>query len=313
MMSICRDQRGFTLAEAIVAMALTLIVSLTAFALVTPASFAAVVQPEMTDVEQRARVAAETLARELGRAGAGIDAGPRRGALNQFLPAVLPRRFGLTSGDAPGTARPDAITIITVPATASQTTTAAAVSASSLVLSVNAAPNCPPASALCGLTAGQDVLIADDAGHFDLFRILTVSGATATLKHHGQQLAWVYPAGSVVTVAESRTFYLDAPTAILRLYDGGQSDQPLVDQIAALSFSYLGDAPGGGLDVMPLASFSDGPWRGAGSSAFDEDLLKVRAIRVSVTARAADPSLRTRVVPFGVTLDVAPRNLSVGR
>ena len=307
------NDSGFSLVEALVALALAMTVTGTAMALVMPASRASMTQPEVMDVQQRARVAAEMIARDVSAAGAGVSAGARRGVLPLGIPAVLPRRLGGQSGDGPSVARATAITTLTVPIGSPVTTTAAAISASSLLLTVNAAPSCGSAP-LCGLLAGQDVLVRDDAEHFDVFRITRIAGGAATLRHHGQDLSWTYPTGAAVSQVVSRTFEFDASVGQLRQYDGDQSDQPAVDALSEVSFSYLGSAPGSpGLVTLPLSMFVDGPWMGSGTTKFDADLLRVRAIRIRVTAQAADVRLRSRVPAFGVSIAVAPRNLSVGR
>lgn len=304
---------GFSLVETLIALVLTLMVTGTALALVMPASRVSQTQPEVMDVQQRARVAVESIARDLASAGAGMYAGPLRGVLTGATPAVLPRRLGAQNGDGSNVARSTAITILFVPATASQTTTAAPISSGALALSVTAAPICGTA-ALCGLLVGQDVIVKDASGHFDIFRITKIAGAVATLRHHGQDLAWTYPVGSSVSQVVSRTYDFDTATRQLRLYDGDRSDQPAVDHLAALSFSYWATSGNAsGLIELPMSAFTDGPWIGAGTTRFDADLLRVRVIRVVVSGEAAVVALRNRVPAFPVLLDVAPRNLSVGR
>ncbi len=298
-----------TLAEALISLVLTMIVTSTAMALVTPAVRASMIQPEAMDVQQRVRVAADTIARDLSTAGIGIYAGPQAG-LAAAVPAVLSRQLGVT-GDLPDVARADAITILTVPATGAQTTTSAAVAPASQTLSVNTAPNCGGV-ALCGLTAGKDVLLSDAAGHFDIFRITSVTGAVAALRLHGQTLGFTYPAGTSVTEVTSRTYSLDAATRVLRQYDGDLGDQPVVDHISSLTFDYFGDDVGGpALVPIDRASFADGPWLGAGSSRFDADLLRVRMIRVAVRAEASTAALRASAPDVVVRVDVAPRALVI--
>ena len=308
------NSAGFSLVETLIAMALTMTVTGTAVSLVLPASRTSMTQPEIMDVQQRARVAAEMISRDLAPAGAGIYAGPWRGVLPTAIPAVLPRRLGGDNGDSPDVARDTAITILSVPSTAAQTTTAAAISAASLSLVTTAAPNCG-VPVLCGLTAGQDVLVTDRAGQFDVFRITAINGVTGTLRHHGQDLAAVYPAGSTVSLVTSRTYELNAPTGILRQYDGDRSDQPAADGISKLSFTYFAARTDGvaGLAEVPLSQLNDGPWIGIGTSRFDADLLRVRMIRVNAGAQAADVRMRDRVPAFEVHVDVAPRSMSVGR
>jgi hypothetical protein len=298
-----------TLTEALIALALTLVVTTTALGLVVPASRAMAVQPDATDVQQRARVAAESIARELSTAGLGVYGGATPVELSGAIAVVLPRQLGVT-GDGPDVARADAITILSVPATRAQTSLAAPVTPAHPTLSVEAAINCGGA-ALCGLTAGSDVLITDNDGHFDIFRLTTVTGATATLRLHGQLQAIDYPAGALVTEVTSRTFALDPATRIVRQYDGDASDQPAVDHITHLAFEYFGTDGLGGLTAIDRAAFTDGPWVGAGSTRFDADLLRVRMIRVRVRAEAAAPERRASVPEVTVTIDVAPRALGI--
>jgi hypothetical protein len=297
-----------TLSEALISLLLTFAVTSTALALATPAARASLVQPESMDVQQRARTAAETIARELSAAGIGVYAGPSSGLA--ALPSVLPRQLGVT-GDSPDVARADAITMLSVPSTAAQSTLAAAVSPASQTLSVNDAPNCG-GRVLCGLTAGADVLIADAAGHFDIFRITNVAGAVASLRLHGQVLGVAYPAGSTVTEVLSRTYSLDGATRILRQYDGDLSDQPSADHIASLTFDYFADeGAGGALAEIDRATLADGPWLGAGSSRYDADLLRVRMVRVSVRAEASTPALRASAPDVTARVSVASRSMGI--
>lgn len=298
-----------TLVEALISLVLSLVVTSTAMALVTPASRASMSQPEAMDVQQRARVAADQIARDLASAGAGVFAGPQSGLLTGLVPGVLPRQLGLV-GDSPDAARADAITIISVPETRAQTTLAAPVSASALALTVDPSPNCGT-SALCGLAAGDDVLLVDGAGHFDIFRVTGVAGGAASLRHHGQQLGVTYPIGSLVTAVTTRTYYLDAATRVVRQYDGDAGDQPAVDHVSSMSFAYFVDAPAGGLEPIALAALADGPWLGAGSSRFDADLLRVRMIRVALEAEASRASFRAVVPDMRVLVDVAPRAMGI--
>ena len=51
------------------------------------------------------------------------------------------------------------------------------------------------------VTLNPRVLLADADNHFDVFRVTRVGSGTASLRHHGNQLAWAYPVGAtVVTV-----------------------------------------------------------------------------------------------------------------
>ena len=279
--------RGFTVLETLVALLLTLVVTMAGLALLNPHHLMAQVQDEAMDATQRVRVAMEAITRDLAMAGAGPYAGPRRGGLVQWFAPALPRRVGLTGADSPWTARADAITVAYVPVTYAQTTTAGATAGAS-GLTVNPAPNCPVGSSACGFRAGMTVVVFDDSGAHDMFRVTAVLGGTAQVQAHASSLSHVYPAGSTVAQAESRTYYLDPTNNQLRRYDGYQGDAPVADNVVGLSFEYLGD----GLLPLPLSMLSDGPWKGSGATQFDADLVGVRAIRISVRVQASLAAFR---------------------
>jgi prepilin-type N-terminal cleavage/methylation domain-containing protein len=93
-----------------------------------PVAWSVAAQPEVTDMQQRLRVAADTLSRDLMMAGAGAYRGLHAGPLVYSFPPVLPFRRGVTKNDPPGTFAADRITIISVPSTSAQTTLGASLS-----------------------------------------------------------------------------------------------------------------------------------------------------------------------------------------
>jgi hypothetical protein len=170
-------------------------------------------------------------------------------------------------------------------------------------------------------------------------------------------ITYVYPSGAAVTEIESRTYYFDSANHQLRMSDGWQSDVPVVDHVVALVFEYFGDpqpptrpkpplgtenclydvsgnykSPGpsfgqaGSSMALPLSMFSDGPWCGTGAMQFDMDLLRVRAVRVTIRVEATVDAVRGRgslfsrpgtsasslksAPDFMATFRVWPRNLN---
>jgi hypothetical protein len=107
------------------------------------------------------------------------------------------------------------------------------------------------------------VLAIGPHGRFDLFSVSAVLGQALTLQHNTRDSAYVYPAGTALVEASSRTFLLRpdpaADQAQLVRYDGGASgDVPVVDHVAALSFSYYA-TPLPPVVLKPPTS-TDGPW-----------------------------------------------------
>ncbi len=326
-------QAGFSLVELMVSMAIMLGVTGTIFTLVNPSQGAFRVQPEAADMQQRMRVAADMLFKDLLMAGAGTYQGSASGALTNFFAPVLPFRTGLIDPDpAIGVFyRPDVISLMYVPNTVAQTTIRDDMPSDSAEIKVNAMPGCPENDALCGFTVGMTIMIFDETGAMDTFTITNVQTEALHLQHRNQKLSKAYSTGSSVTQIETHTYYHDAANDQLRHYDGSNSDLPLVDDVVGLSCRYYGDpnpplspkppigvenclfdASGnpklatlpsvGSLVELTEAMLTDGPFCGVpGGNEFDADLYRVRKVRVdlrmqvsAVDLRGSDPTLFIR-------------------
>lgn len=318
-------EAGYSLIELLVSMAIMMVVTGAIFALVDPSQSTSQTQPEVQDMQQRMRVATDSIYRDLVMAGAGPYQGAVTGSLMNYFAPVLPRRSGLTNADAFNVALDDRITLVYIPNTYSQTTISSQMPISSTELKVNDLPNCPGADPLCGFAIGDAVLIFDTGGNFDTFTITEVQSDAGHLQHRGQDPNSAYDSGSTVTLVEMHTYYLDEANHQLRHYDGGNEDVPVADNVVGLEFAYFGDpappvAPkpelgkanclydgsgnylggsmttlttgGGSLAPLPLSMFTDGPWCGAGSNKFDADLFRIRKIRVTLRVQAATAAFR---------------------
>lgn len=343
MTSILRQSsgdRGFSMVELLVSLLLTLAVSGGVLAVLFANTATSRTTSEVLDLQQRARAAQEALTRDLYQAGAGVNLGPAVGVLGQYFAAVLPRRAGLQTPDPYNVARADAITLISVAGTSSQTTLRAPLSGGGL--QVQPWPNCRT-DPLCGLTVGAQLLVFDRVEHVDGFTVTAVAGDTATLRSwQANHAPFVYPVGAVVAAADWHVYYLDSSARQLRHFDGYLTDTPVVDDVAGLNFEYVGEptppvvprpsvgtancrhdasgavygglstlpADGGTLAILPLDLFRDGPWCGDGENRFDADLLRIRKVRVTLRLQAANEVMRGRkVADYSLSFDVAPRNL----
>jgi prepilin-type N-terminal cleavage/methylation domain-containing protein len=398
------SQRGFSLLEVTVAIAVMLLVLSAVFAIVGPAEGAFSPTTESVDVQQRLRVATDTLSRSLMMAGAGPYVGRPAGGLHMFFAPVLPLRRGIRAAAEPGSYASDTITVYHVPATAVQTTARVPVDAANAALRVDVHSGCPwnpdrSRDPLCGSEPGMSLLIFDQAGRYDVFTVESVDGDTArlTVNKPVASATTHYPAGSRVLEVVERTFalHVDAVKKLSRLvsYDGSdRPDVPVVDSVAAVSFEYFGEPrppeilrplddpigpwtsygprppPAGvqwtaypegenctfvvGADGRPwprlpvldagangqrlvkltAAQLTDGPWCPdmISPDRFDADLLRIRAIGVTLRVQAALEALRgpagmlflnagtgtsgRRWVPDQeVRFEIAPRNLNLGR
>jgi Tfp pilus assembly protein PilW len=386
-------QHGFSLLEVIVAMGLTMAVTAGIFATMHPAHGAFMTEPEIADMQQRLRVAVDTLTRDLMVAGAGSYVGVRPGSLVHHFAPVLPFRPG-ASGDDAAAIKTDTITLISVPSTAAQTTLVADLTPADLTMRVAAERGCPPGENLCGFAAGITVLAYDASGSYDTFTLTDVSDAAAQLAiarsatpaNPPSTSTTIYKAGSTVVEAQVHTYYLktDILTQTFQLmHDDGSANVPVVDHIVGLTFDYYGEpqapvltsagatygpapppletrttayaagenctfqvdaasglhasrllALGTTTTLVPLTplQFVDGPWCPDEMSAnrWDADLLRIRAVAVTIRVEAASSALRGpagvlfrnggtsraagRWVPDQeIRFQVSPRNLNLGR
>jgi hypothetical protein len=321
---------GFSLVESIVAMGLMVIVTIAVFDLANPATTASQTQPEVVDMQQRARVASDMLFRDLFMAGAGVYSGPKTGALNTFFAPIIPRKMGYQNADNWDVIKPDAVTITYIPNTYSQTTIRDAMPHPSAELKVEPMPNCPLNDKLCGFKVDMTLLIFDKEGHFDFFTVTEVQIDSAHLQHNQGMLSYPYQPGAIVTQAESHTYYFDAANRQLRHYDGHLSDVPVVDNVVGLDFEYFGTAEppltpkpppgvanclydaagnfaagmpsltpeGGSLAPLPLSMLNDGPWCGDGQNKYDADLLRIRKVRVNLRVQSGQEQFRGTGVDF---------------
>jgi prepilin-type N-terminal cleavage/methylation domain-containing protein len=317
------DRAGFSLVEVLVAMAITTSVVAVACGLALQAQYAWRSDSARVDLQQRARVAADSLRRTLLESGAGPDAGRSKGPIARFLPATVPRRTGRRHADLATVVRADAFTTIRTAPEMEHAELLLPAAAGTWTIEITAATTCDlPA---CGFAAGIHALIFDTLGNYDVFTVTDVTGQVLTLRHHGNGAHPGYPAGSPVVAVDQSTFFLDRDAHVLRSYDGDAVDLPIVDDVVGMDVEYYGDVrppleprpvagsanclyendgtyraallpvlPGGGASQALLTPdiLTDGPWCGSGPNRFDADLLRVRRVRIAVRLQAADASVR---------------------
>lgn len=262
-----RRDRGFSLIEMIIATGITAAVVGTLFAIVQPAQGAFDTGLEAADMQQRLRVAVDALLRDLAMAGAGAYAGGRAGPLIRSFAPVLPFRQGPSRDEAPGTFRADAVTIISVPATAAQTTLAADLTPASLTLQAVPGPACAAGTNLCGFAPGMTVAVFDDTGNVDTFTIAAVSDAPAQLTlaaRPADSAGTTYARGSTVVEVRLHTYALkiDAAAQMFQLMhaDGsGNADVPVVDHLVRLAFDYAGEPRPPSLSEAGTSSYGPAP------------------------------------------------------
>jgi hypothetical protein len=265
-----RREQGFSLLELIVAMGVMLTVTASVFTLMNPTHGSFSAQPEVSDMQQRLRVATDTLYKDLVMTGAGAYQGGMGGSLGNFFASVHPRRVGSTLEDAPTVFKTDTITLIYVPPTIAQTTLVnpgPSLNSAEIRVAANAtvppSPGCPAGDDLCGFVEGMTVLMYDDSGNYDVFTITNVQDSALHLQHNSDKLTYTgYNDSTKIVQAANLVYYLNAATNQLMFYGGGTApDVPIADNVVGLSFEYYGDpqppAWRPGKNVMAV---EPGPW-----------------------------------------------------
>jgi prepilin-type N-terminal cleavage/methylation domain-containing protein len=240
---------GFSLVEVLVAMALTTTLLACVFALMNPAEGAFASQPEVADVQQRLRVAVDSLRGGLVRAGAGADVAGQTGPLIHFFAPVLPFREDLSGGHGIDAIRTDAVTAFEVSLTAAQTTLADDLLPGNLTARVVPERGCQAGTNLCGFSPGMSVAVYDNTGNFGVFTVNAIKDASAEITlsprlEDSQSVA--YRSGSNIVEVRVHSFSLksDVRTQTFQLMqsDGpAGATVPVVDHLVGLSFDYFGE------------------------------------------------------------------------
>jgi prepilin-type N-terminal cleavage/methylation domain-containing protein len=246
-----RREQGFSLLEMLVAMTVMLGVTAGVFSLMNPAQGTFAAQPEVSDMQQRLRVAADSLYKDLVMAGNGAYQGSMSGSLMYVFAPVMPFRQGSVNDDPPGTFKTDTVTLVYVPPTFAQTSLSTkSPSLNSVEIGVNPEPGCPDLQndPLCGFKQGMVVLMYDDSGNYDLMTITNVQDNAMHLQHNLDKLSYTeyQPFKTKIVQANYFEYYLktDNVNGIYQLmfYDGsGAPDVPIADNVVGLNFDYYGD------------------------------------------------------------------------
>lgn len=308
---------GFGVVEALVATAVALVVFAASLSVAHVQLRISRAHPGAIELSERARALADVTFADLVLAGSGLSVPSAPSAVACCLPAIHPRRVGLRHPDAPATARSDAITVAYAPRGVTGLRTSAELSGGSPLLSLIGDAPCP-ALPLCGLSDRDHVVVFDEIGNHDFFRV-DASAGTPTLVPRQTSFTGSYPPGAFVTRVETHTYYFDGASRQLRHYDGYLTDSPVIDNVAGFGVEYWAEdraprtakpAPGAanclydelgrplpwprpfgngaGLVTLTVSDLSDGPWCGTGDNRFDADLLRIRRLRLHVRLEAED-------------------------
>lgn len=271
-------ERGFSVVELLIASAILFTVCGAVLGLLHDGIAATPVLEETTDLHQRARVAIDAIAGDLKLAAAGTPAG----SLSRFFTAVEAR--GLS--DPPGSAIATAITLRYVPSRGAHARLSQPLAPGAAVAILDAA-GCPLNTVACGFVAGVGAVVFDRTGSASFVQVDAIGPGVLTISDAWGARTASYAAGEEIAESVQVAYFHEATTRQLRRVEGGGSFV-VADNVTGLSFEYYAD------DLMPmsLASFSDGPFVGSGATAFDADLLRVRAVRATLRIETGVDSMR---------------------
>ena len=240
-----RRCEGFTLAELLVATAVTLVALGLAAILLHPVSVAFQALPDAVDSQQRLRIAAQTIADDIMAAGAGPVLGWAARAVPAW-PAVIPCRWageplGTRSG---GCVQEDEITLAGMSLTAPQAVVADNLTTPGGAVRVAPLSACTLSQAACRFHEGARALVSDGTGAWDVVRITAVSTDGLTIEHAASPLSRLYRAGALIGEIGMSAYSvrLDPATGALQLRRStdGSADAPVLDYVSALSLEYFG-------------------------------------------------------------------------
>jgi prepilin-type N-terminal cleavage/methylation domain-containing protein len=307
-----RGQSGFSFIELIVASAIVLLTTATVVRLSVPAQGLFSAQSDVADMQQRLRVAIDTLTKDLSVAGAGGYSSVNGAALDYSFAPIRPYRSGARGADPPGSYKDDTISISYVPRSTGAMVT------SVYSLKGDAAAGTYQLVMYDG-SANPDVPVVDNvvALAFEYYADARPPTMRKPLAAPVGPWTTYGPAPSAVAVAP---FAAGENCAFAN--DGSPDPVPRLSSFGASS---------DGLVKLAAAQLTDGPWcpDDGAVEKWDADLLRIRRVAVTLRVQAAVASLRgpagllfthggtarssTWVPDQEIRFDVAPRNLNLGR
>ena len=224
--------RGFTVIELMISLAIVTLLAGALAALAQPAREVFDRVPAELELQQRGRTAIDVISNAVRSAGRNVPATNELGSFADMLPSVA-----FTDPDESGEAF-STLTVTTPAVNGGQGVLVAGHDGAFTPLTLGPA-RCPNIMDVCGFSPGTMAIIADGAGHHDLFEVAATAGGARTLTPD-RALSQAYPAGSAVIEIDQHTFSLasqaDGSFSLIRETAAG-AIQPVIDGVASLLFS----------------------------------------------------------------------------
>jgi len=211
-----RNQHGTTLIELLISSLIGLIVVASGFEIYLTQHRNWVIQDEVTDAQQSARVSIKMLSRHMRMAGYGLPDG--------MMPIIAENND------------PDAIMILYQPPGGCQATLRKDMTGVSTDLF------CNDQDLLCFKVNGWGYIHDPSTDSGEFFVITEVKDAPNRILHQLTPLSKEYPEGSLVLMIEAYRFYVDGPDStcpMLMVERMGQAPEPFADNVEDLQFRYV--------------------------------------------------------------------------
>jgi len=243
------EQKGFTLVELMVVVAIFFFILAGVFTAYISQHRASVIQAQVTDTQQNARIAMDFLSKEIRMAGFGKPAGAVNGFSNTITPAI---NNDATNGNnvLNGT---DQITVVTGYRQESTLQSAASADSTTVTLVANADQfNTTTKSFVC----------IDGVGQIDNYQVTGIAGNVLSVS---PALHRTYQTDAPVLLVKAITYSVNDARALTRNENTGGGAQTLATNVEDLQFAY---------------QLADDTWSNAPASPED-----IRAVRINVLAR----------------------------
>ena len=293
------NERGFSLVDALLSIAIMSIVSASAMRVVTTLPGQMTRWHDAAEARQRLRVIdarGSWLAANAAPIVLDIEGTVAR------VPSLWPRRLGLLRAGGVPDVSDTAVTFLARPDGHRQLTLVDPLNGGGGDVALAPQPGCGAAAA-CGLVPGDLVLVVSGASACGLYRVSAVA-ARLTLDALMPAGASGFAPGAVVVPVSMTTLFLDEDAGELRIYDGYRSDNVIVDAVEGIGIALavaappaFGPAEWGGAFVDAEGAWrgtgrlGDGPYAGTGPLAFDVDQLTLHGVAANVTLAGSPGSL----------------------
>ncbi len=265
-----KKEKGFTLIEILVSMAITLVITMGAYTFFNNTFNFSILHSRTAEMQRESRMAIDILSREIKNAGFGIVE-PLTGIIQGAVSPI--QSANNVDPDPAGTANKlDRITVVEGYETLGTLNAAAAIGAGTIALNVSTGVN-PTSPSIVGSTITIE-------GFYTGVVTAVAGGPSVYTLTLGTGLNRAYSTSNSVMLVRTISYRVGTPAGtsepvLYRNANDGNGDQIIASGIEDLQFAYL---------------LSDGTETNSPAAVTPPAAPAIRAVRISLLARARDPN-----------------------